>query len=224
MKTHVSTIAELVLMAVVVGSAAAQETSRTRARATLPAAAFEQIAAIARDAEQEGIPGDILYNKALEGAAKHVPADRLVPAVQAYRNRLLTARDAFGGEAGGSLLVAGADALQRGVGADLLRGLGRGQDRSPMAVLVLADLVETGVPADEALSLVREAMQRRARDQRMLDMPGEVRRLMRQGRTAQDAVEQVRRGLQQGRGGGVAPPVAPASEPMGRQRGGGGGG
>ncbi len=222
MKKHVSTIAMVALLTVVGGSASAQETSRTRARATLPTAVFEQIDAMARGAEQQGIPGDLLYNKALEGAAKHVPAGRLAPAVQAYTDRLVMAKDAFGSDARGPLLVAGADALQRGVSADLLRGLGRSQERSPMAVLALADLVETGIPSGEALSLVREAMQRRARDQQMLDMSGEVRRLMRQGQTAQDAIQQVRRGLRQGRGGGVTPPVAPASEPMGRQRGGGG--
>ncbi|HSG47598.1 MAG TPA: hypothetical protein VLA43_07305, partial [Longimicrobiales bacterium] len=95
-------------------------------------------------------------------------------------------------------------------------------DRSPMAGLVLADLVETGIGGDHALSLVREALQRRAREQQMLDMPAQVRRLMRQGQSAQDAVEQVRRGLQRQRGGGMTPPVAPGSEPMTRARRGGG--
>ena len=115
-------------------------------------------------------------------------------------------------------LVAGADALQRGVNPDLLRGLGESQDRSPMACLVLADLVETGIGGDHALSLVREALQRRAREQQMLDMPAQVRRLMRQGESARDAVEQVRRGLHRQRGGGMTPPVAPGSEPQTRGR------
>jgi hypothetical protein len=204
--------------------AAAQDTPRTRARETLAAAVFEQVDAMARVAEQEGIPGDILFNKALEGAAKHVPADRLVPAVQAYAGRLQEARAAFGSGAGGPLLVAGADALQRGVHASLLEGLGSSQGRSPAAVLVLADLVEAGVADDQALSLVREAMRRRTREQQMLDMPAEVRRLMRQGQSMEQAVEQVRRRLQGGGAGGVTAPVAPGSEPMTRGRRGSGGG
>lgn len=202
----------------------AQETPRARAETTLPADVFAQVDAAAQAAEREGIPGDILFNKALEGAAKRVPSDRLVPAVDAYAGRLRQARGAFGPDAQGPLLVAGADALQRGVGAELLRGLGQSADRSPMACLVLADLVETGIGGDYALSLVREALQRRAREQQMLDMPAQVRRLMRQGQSAQDAVEQVRRGLQRQRGGGLVPPVAPGSEPMTRTRRGGGGG
>ena len=220
MRARMPKITMALLTAALVGtSVSAQETPRTRAQGTLPADVFAQVDAAARAAEQEGIPGDILFNKALEGAAKRVPADRLAPAVEAYAGRLRQARGAFGPEARGPLLVAGADALQRGVGADVLRALGQSPDRSPMACLVLADLMETGVGGDHALSLVREALQRRAREQQMLDMPAQVRRLMRQGRSAQDAVEQVRRGLQRGRG--MTPPVAPGAEPMTRGRRGG---
>ena len=214
------------LVAALVGTAgnelSAQETARSRAQSTLPVDVFAQVDAAARTAEQEGIPGDILFNKALEGAAKRVPADRLLPAVEAYAGRLREARAAFGPEARGPLLVAGADALQRGVGRELLQGLGQSADRSPMACLVLADLVETGIGGERALSLVREALQRRAREQQMLDMPAQVRRLMRQGQSAQDAVEQVRRALQRQRGGGALPPVAPGAEPTTRVRRGGG--
>jgi uncharacterized protein YoaH (UPF0181 family) len=214
------TLAVLILGA---GGLGAQETPRARAQGVLPADVFRQVDAMAGSAEQDGIPGDILFNKALEGAAKGVPADRLPPAVQAYALRLREARMAFGPEVRGPMLVAGADALQRGVGVELLRGLGRERERSPIAVLVLADLVESGVANDHALGLVREAMQRRAREQQMLDMPAQVRRLMRQGMSAGDAVEQVRRALQRGRGGGMIPPVAPGSEPMTRTRRGSGG-
>ena len=223
MRSRMPQITLALLMAALVGNQlSAQETPRSRALETLPADLFAQVDAAARAAEQDGIPGDILFNKALEGAAKRVPAERLMPAVEAYAGRLRQARGAFGPGAQGPLLVAGADALQRGVGADLLQGLGQSPDRSPMACLVLADLVETGIGDDHALSLVREALQRRTREQQMLDMPAQVRRLMRQGQSAQDAVEQVRRGLQRQRGGGLTPPVAPGAEPTTRTRRGGG--
>lgn len=217
MRPHMTmiTLAVLILGA---GGLRAQETPRARARDILPADVFRQVDEIAGGAEQEGIPGEILFNKALEGAAKGVPADRLPPAVQAYALLLREARGAFGPDVRGPMLVAGADALQRGVGPELLRGLGRERERSPIAVLVLADLVESGVANDRALALVREAMQRRAREQQMLDMPAQVRRLMRQGMSSGDAVEQVRRALQRSRGGGATPPVAPGSEPMTRTR------
>ena len=48
----------------------------------------------------------------------------------------------------------------------------------------------------------------------MLDIPADVRRLVREGRPLSDAADQVRRGLQIGRGnGGVGPPVPPGSDP-----------
>jgi hypothetical protein len=198
--------------------AAAQETARSRAQEVLPPAVFTQIDAMAGQAGTEGIPGDLLFNKVLEGIAKRVPAERLGPAVEAYAGRLLQARSAFGPEAASPLLMVGADAIQRGVGPEALRLLGESPDLSPMAVLVLADLVESGVPANRALALVREALQRRTRERDMLGMPEQVRRLMRQGQSAQQAAEQVRRALGRGRAGGVGPPVPPGSEPVTQQR------
>lgn len=222
MRTLMTTFWLAIALGVSAGQVVAQETPRARARATLPAGVFEQVEAVARSAEDDGIPGDIVYNKALEGVAKHVPDDRLVPAVRTYASRLRTAKDAFGGQVGSPLLVAGADALQRGMSPDLLRRLGTGRERSPVAVLLLSSLVETGIPADQALSLVRDAARHRTQEQGMLDIAAEVRRLMREGRSAGDAVEQVRRGMQARGGMTGVPPVAPGSAPMKGQRGGGG--
>ena len=201
----------------------AQETARERARETLPAGLFGEVDALATEAGREGIPSDPIFNKALEGAAKRVPPDQLLPAVNRYVFRLREARGAFGAEAPPPLLIAGADALQRGVEADALRRLGRGEGGrpgpSPMAVLVLAELVEEGVPTDRALRVLGEALRLRARDQEMLGITGQVRQLMRQGQSPREAADQIRRALRQGRGGGgVGPPVPPGSEPVTEQR------
>jgi hypothetical protein len=212
-------------MAPVQERAQVQETSRARAQEALPETVFQSLDALANELGEEGIPADPVFNKALEGLAKRVPADRILPAVNRYAGQLRTAKNAFGTLGTGPLLVAGADALQRGVEADLLRRLGRPEEDtpgpSPMAVLVLADLVEAGVPADRALNVLRQAMRLRAGEQQMLGISGRVRQLMRQGQSPQDAAEQVRRSLQRGRGGGgVGPPVPPGSEPVtqGRRR------
>jgi hypothetical protein len=211
------TLAVLAVVAPVV--LGAQETARERARDALPAPVFRELDALAGEAGQEGIPGELLFNKALEGVAKRVPTAQLGPAIQAYAGRLRQARHAFGPDpVPPPLLVAGADALQRGVGVDALRSLGESPARSPMAVLVLAELVESGVSMDRALNLVRESMQRRTREQDMLGMAERVRRLMRQGYSAQQAAEQVRRALQRRRGSGIGPPVPPGSEPLTSER------
>ena len=203
----------------------AQERARDRAREALPAEVFQGIEALAQEVARDGAPTDPLFSKALEGLAKRVPVDRIIPVVTAYSHRLREARGAFGSGAGEPVVVAGADALQRGVDVEALRQLGRegpggpggpgeGLGPSPMAVLVLADLVEAGVPAQRALGVVHEAMRQRAREQEMLGLSGQVRHLMRQGQSPQQAAEQVRQALQRGRGGGMAPPVPPGSKPV----------
>jgi hypothetical protein len=215
----------LVVMALLAASGGplmAQETARDRAREALPAQVFESLDALATQAANEGIPSEPLFNKALEGIAKRVPSDRLLPAITRYAGQLRQAREAFGDAGTGPLLVAGADALQRGVEVEVLQRLGQREGDSPgpspMAVLVLADLVEAGVPAERALGVLREAMRMRTAEQQMLGITAQVRQLMRQGQSAQAAAEQVRRSLQRGRGGGVGPPVPPGSEPVTKSR------
>ena len=188
-------------------TAASRTEAREQARRVLTADVFEQVEAEASALSDAGIPADLLYRKALEGAAKGVRADLLVPGVLAYAGRLRDARAALfpdppsPAQVDAPLLVAGADALQRGVSPALLRRLGQdGSERTPVSMLVLADLVETGIGDDRALLLVREALQQRTRDQRMLDLPEDVRRLLRDGRTPSDVTDELRRALRR-RGG-----------------------
>lgn len=196
----------------------AQETARERAQRALPPEVFRDLSTLANEMSASGVPDEPLYVKALEGAAKRVPPDRLLPAVRAYAGRLGQARLAFGQEAPTPLLVAGADALQRGVSPETLRALPSDRPRSPMAVVLLADLLESGVPADRALEILRDVMRQRARDDRMLDISARVRRLIRQGLTPQEAVDRVRRNLRRARDGAIGPPVPPGSEPVIRDR------
>lgn len=188
--------------------------ARTQARQVLSPEVFAQVQAEATALEVSGIDPAVLYRKALEGAAKRVPADRLVPGVLQYAERLRTARTAFLSGAPDivrvetPLVVAGADALQRGVPPELLGRLGDdGAARTPLSVLVLADLVETGIGNDLALTLVREAVQTRTQNQRMLEIPAEVRQLLRQGRSPADVAEEMRRALRRRGGGDLTRPA-----------------
>jgi hypothetical protein len=196
----------------------AQVTARDRAQQTLSPEMFQNLSALADEMATSGIPREPLYVKALEGTAKRVPPDRLLPAVRVFAGRLGEARRAFGGGATTQLLVAGADALQRGVSPETLRSLPADRPRSPMAIMVLADLLESGVPTDRALEILREVMNQRMRDDRMLDISARVRRLIRQGLTPQDALDRVRGNLQRARDGSLGPPVPPGSTPDIRDR------
>jgi hypothetical protein len=202
----------LVVTALGASGVGAQETARLRAERTLPAPVFQEIATLASGLEASGIPEEPLFAKALEGVAKRVPQDRLVPAVRDYAARLGQSRAALGPDADIPLLVAGADAIQRGVASSALRELPRDRPRTPMALLVLAELVESGVPVDRALEMVREAMAQRARDERILDASARVRMLIRQGVPPRDAVERVRAMLRDA--GDVGPALPPGSEPI----------
>lgn len=186
-------------------TAGAAESARARAQRTLPAEVFAELAQLSAEMEATGVPGEPLFAKALEGAVKRVPPDRLVAGVRAHAGRLQMAREALGPGANAPLLVAGADALQRGVPADALRSLPSDRPRSPVALLVLAELMESGVPTDRALETVQQAMRQRIQDRRMLDIPARVRRLVRDGVPPREAIDRVRRMMRRDRGGMVGP-------------------
>ena len=206
----------LVLSALVGGGTVAQEvaeSARARAERVLAPDVFSELSQLAAEVAATGVPDEPLYSKALEGAAKRVPPDRLVPAVRDYAARLGEARQAFGTGASVPLLVAGADALQRGVPRDALQSLPSDRPRSPMAVLALTELIESGVPRERAIQILREAMAQRSGDDRMLDISARVRQLIRQGVAPRDAIERVRQALQRDRSR-VGPAVPPGSEPV----------
>lgn len=194
------------------------ESARARAQRTLPAEIFAELEELSAEMEAGGVPGEPLFAKALEGAVKRVPPDRLVAGVRAHAGRLQMAREALGPGANAPLLVAGADALQRGVPADALRALPSDRPRSPVALLVLAELMESGVPTDRALETVQQAMRQRIQDRRMLDIPARVRRLVRDGVPPREAIDRVRRMMRRDRGGMVGPHLPVGDGALGDQR------
>ena len=208
------------LLAALVVAAAQAPTGRDRARAALPSEVFEQVEQVAAEAAAAGLPVEPLWDKALEGAAKRVPAPRIAPAVTDYAERLRAAQSALGAGHPPGGLVAGADALRRGVPAEALARLAPGREQTPMALLVLADLVETGVPADRAIDVVREALDRRTADEEMLGLAARVRAAMRQGQSAGAAAEGVRRAIREGRVRSAPSdqpvPAPPGAEPVTR--------
>ncbi len=193
------------LSAVLALGASAQDAARARAQAALPPAVYQDVSALVADVQGQGVPAAPLYNKALEGMAKGVPPALLVPGIRAYAGRLGQARGALGPQASVALLVAGADALQRGVAIETLRSLPADRPRSPVALLVLSELVESGVPPDRAIAVLRQSMEARIRDQNMLRMSARVRRLIRDGVPPAEALDRVRRTIRRNRGGQLGP-------------------
>lgn len=209
------------------GALLAQDARLDRIRQAFPAEAVTEIEVILADAEAAGLPTGPLFAKALEGAAKAVPADRVVAALSDYSTRLQEATSIVGSDRGPTTVVAGADALRRGVPADALRLLaGRHGGEIAVPIVVMGDLIEAGVPADGAVQVVEGALKQKHNPDEMLAIPGAVQRLMREGQGPADAANSVGRAIGRGefrgRGRGVGPhkgpPVPPGAGPPGQAK------
>jgi hypothetical protein len=115
-----------------------------------------QVQALLDSARALGLPAEPLVDRALEGAAKRAPGERIVAAVGRLLGELEAARDALGVSASTAELTAGASALRAGAGPDDLRRLRELRAAQPvtMAAATVADLVALGVPADSATTAV----------------------------------------------------------------------
>jgi len=209
------------------GLVSGQERDRTQTRLeeSLPAGAVNRIREMSRELAEAGIPPQLIRRKALEGVAKGVPPDRIVTAVEAYSGRLQEANGLLGPDQNGASLAAAAEAVRRGVPPEAIRGLAReqggrqGAGSLAVPLLVLGDLTEAGVPTDQALEAVQEAMRRGSPEQAMMNFSAAVRRRVRQGEDPAAAFEQVRvrateRMRQAPNGSGQSMRGTPGSRPM----------
>jgi len=116
----------------------------------------DAVQAIIDSSAAAGIPPHPLAAKALEGAAKRAPGDRIVAAVRSLATDLGVARAQLGAGADEGSLVAAVGALRSGVPADYLGELRSTRKATALAwpLSILADLVDRGVPADTAARVV----------------------------------------------------------------------
>lgn len=213
-----------------------------RIRAQLSEAAVQQIEARITEARQQGLPVEPLLDKAVEGIAKGVPGDRIAGAVGALATELGRARSLLGNGAPPTAadVSAVADALRRGVPeAAVQRIAGSADPDEPLALAIhtLGDLMDRGVPADQALTVLEVWRARGARVGELRELPAAVERLIRQGVLPEQAAAAVA-GAMRGatpnaigdtQGKGQGPPIPPGSGPpagkgKGMPEGGSGGG
>lgn len=112
------------------------------------------VEAILASARRSGLPTEPIVDRALEGASKRAPDDRILAAVRRLAGDLAVASDALGPAADAEVTAAAA-ALRAGARPDDLRRL---RERRPgsvtVAAAVLTDLVALGVPSDTATAAV----------------------------------------------------------------------
>lgn len=189
-----------------------------------------EIAAVAIElgtgAAARGLPLDPLVQKAIEGSAKGVPAERVAQALRVVVAQLDTAAVAL--RAGGAELAsdtvavaAGAFAISAGLsGRDIaqLALSGARPAETIVGLRVAGTLVALGVPAAETVGLVHATLQAGRPSGELLSLPGQVQAQMARGVTpaqaaaglARAAAAQSRRGPPPGRG---QPPPHPAPPP-----------
>ena len=161
--------------------------------------AAAQIEAVVEAARRNGVPVAPLYNKALEWAAKGYPPARVMPALREYSGQMERAQGLLGGTSEVAWVVAGADALRRGVAEDALTSIGRdGGARTPVALVVMGDLVEAGVPTGRAMEVMREALVRTTDEESLLGVPTTLRRLVRDGALPPEAAGEMLRDMRDG--------------------------
>lgn len=175
-------------------------------------------------ARARSLPTEPLVQKALQGAAKRAPSERVLAAARELLDELALARASLGARSTEAELVAGAGALHAGVaGATLARiRAARGDQSVTVALATLADLIARGVPVQSAVDAVLLLTMRRAADTDFLAFSGQVGRDIAAGAPPAVAarVRSVSAGAVGGRGakpmavpgppGNVAPPTPPS--------------
>ncbi len=163
------------LLALQAGALHAQD---ARLDARLDERTRSALAPVLESARSAGLPVEPLVQKALEGASKRAPGERIVLAVQRLASQLGTARQALGGAAGEAELVAGASALQAGVRPDVLVALR--EDRRSAALTVplgvMTELIARGVPADTAAQAVSALAEAGVNDAQLVALRRDVER------------------------------------------------
>lgn len=153
------------------------------------------VGALIDSAAAAGIPTEPLVQRALQGALKKAPGQRIVAAVRDYAADLRKARVAIGAKSSDAEIVAGASAIHAGISAEGLHTLRAHQAGNiTVALAVLTDLVANGVPAGNALQAIQSALEKRATDSDLTTL---------------------RRNVAGDVGAGASPPVAAAARARG---------
>lgn len=192
---RVLSLVALALASVVAVPALAQGT------VVLPIADARARAAVEREiaqAAEKGLPVRALIAKALEGVTKQATGDAIRSAVASQARRLEQAQSLLAPSPSEAELLAGADALQVGVPAPMLKQVRaawpEGQSVA-MPLDVLTELVARGVPARNALDQITDLMRRGATPTQIASLGASVQADVAAGLTPDAALEVRARGV-----------------------------
>ncbi|HEV8263559.1 MAG TPA: hypothetical protein VGQ06_01325 [Gemmatimonadales bacterium] len=181
MKLGLGLIAGLLAISAAPVSLAAQQDIATRLAGRVPPDVAALVQQLAADAAARGLPMDPLIQKAIEGSAKGVPAERVATAVRTVAGQLDAAAAAL--RDGGlvptdtAAIAAGAFALNAGLNDRNLTDLTRAS-RPPYSVAttlrVASTLAAMGVPAAQVVELVTQVIAAGEPAESVVNLPAQV--------------------------------------------------
>lgn len=206
--------------AVLAGRAIAQERdvrSDLVARGA-PADFVARVGDVVDAARAQGLPVGPLAEKAVEGWAKHVPVDRVVPALEQVRARLVEGRRSAvaGGLADppGPVVAAAGEALGRGMTPDDVRGLVAAAptpEDAAAGLAVAASLCAQGLERRAAVRAVQGAYGQGSGPEHLFELPSAVADMTGRGMPMSDVARRIMQG-----GGLPLPPTAGPGQGQGR--------
>lgn len=151
---------------------------RARLDGRFDARSREAVERVIDSAYAAGIPADPLVTRALEGRSKGAAPEAIVRVLRALAADLSTARRALGTKSLPTEVATGADALRAGVEARVLERLRHDRPDQPLVVAlgVLTDLIQTGVPVDVATKSVLELTKAGIADEQLVAFRRDVER------------------------------------------------
>jgi hypothetical protein len=188
----------LTLALVLAATPLAAQTATARLAGRLPPAVLPLVDSLVAQAVAESLPTEPLVQKALEGGAKGMPADRLVNGV---RRSLVQLRDARAilsraapDRAGDGDLAAVSAGLARGLAPAIVERMLEAFPGDPPGPVLHAeaDLVGHGFPPDSAADLLAAAASQGLRGVRLLDVAAAAAQELQRGRTTPEALARVR--------------------------------
>ena len=164
----------------------AQGNATARLAGRVPPAVATAVSALVDSAAARGLPSTPLVDKALEGAAKGVPEERIVAAVHTVFDQLDAAAGTLRGIglAGDDAIEAGAFAIAAGLRAGDVAEVARTADGlypTATALQVAGTLAALGVPRTETVGLVRATIRSGRPLGDLVSLPGQLQAEMGRG-------------------------------------------
>lgn len=167
------------------------------------------------DALELGLPVRPLVNRALEGAARRIPSERIIRVVREHAAALHQAKRALGERSSEDELEAAAIALRAGLDERAVESVraSRGRESAVVPLVVLTDLVRRGVPIPNAQEAVALLARTPRSDDVLLGLQATVAKNAQRGPgMALDALNRYVKGT--GATSAMAAPVSPDRKPV----------